>query len=763
MKSLIMMKKTKLLDLQCLPIVIDPFIIILIFMMGSLPPTLSVSNYSVAKPNCIDRCGDVRIPFPFGTTPDCYENRSFFVECNQTFSPPKLYWGNSSIEITNISLDGQLTVLQYIARDCYAPNATRISHNNPWITLPKYFTVNNTANKFTIVGCDTYAYVSGRWLNQSYTTGCMAFCNAKDDLVEGSCMGLGCCQLTYIPQDVWSVEIDLRSYSNYTNRSGFDNCSYAFLAEETAFTVSRHSIAKLKNVTHLPMLADWAIGNMTTCKEAEKNSSAYACKSLNSKCHKPENGYGYRCSCLEGYQGNPYLVDGCQDIDECKLGKCRDDCRNTNGNYTCLCPKGYHGDGQNCSPAGDSGESLILKLVAGIAVAIILLLLVAFLLYWEHKKRSFNKMKQKFFLQNGGTLLQEKLHARGRSPESVKIFTSFELKKATDDFNDSMIVGQGGFGIVYKGLLPDNSIVAIKKSKYVDPNQVEQFINEVIVLSQVNHRNVVRLLGCCLETEVPLLVYEFISNGTLSSHIHNQARAHFLSWDIRLKIAAEAAGVLSYLHSAAATPIIHRDIKSENILLDHGFTAKVSDFGASRLVPLDHTQLSTVVQGTLGYLDPEYMQTNQLTEKSDVYSFGVVLLELLTGRRAITFDKPEDEKNLANFFFSVLKQERLFDVLDDNILGDDRNREQIMEVARLAQGCLNVKGEDRPSMKEVAMELEGLRHGGNHSWAQNESNAEEAESLLGARYNGISIDSDGDSRSVGFDSLKNDVVLGGGR
>ncbi|KAK4391241.1 Wall-associated receptor kinase [Sesamum angolense] len=533
----------------------------------------------------------------------------------------------------------------------------------------------------------------------------------------------------------------MKRFVNYTNFSGFGGCNYAFLAKESAFNFSRQSVVNLKNVTELPMVADWAIGNMT-CEEAGKNSSDYACKSSNSKCYEPNNGSGYRCSCLEGYQGNPYLVQGCQDIDECELGKCPHDCRNTNGNYTCLCPKGYRGDGENCSP----GESLILKLVAGISMAIIILLLVAFLLYWEHKRRSFNKMKQKFFLKNGGTLLQEKLHARGRSPESVKIFTSFELRKATNDFNNSMIVGQGGFGTVYKGLLPDNSIVAIKKSKNVDPNQVEQFINEVIVLSQVNHRNVVRLLGCCLETEVPLLVYEFISNGTLSSHIHNQARARFLSWDIRLKIAAEAAGVLSYLHSAAATPIIHRDVKSDNILLDHSFTAKVSDFGASRLVPLDHTQLSTVVQGTLGYLDPEYMQTNQLTEKSDVYSFGVVLLELLTGRRAIIFDKPEDEKNLAYFFFL----------------------EQIIEVARLAQGCLNVKGEERPSMKEVAMELEGLRHGGKHSWAQTDQcKAEEMESLLGVDggYNGISIDGYGDSTSVGFDSLRShvDLPMSGGR
>ncbi|KAL0437934.1 UNVERIFIED_CONTAM: Wall-associated receptor kinase [Sesamum latifolium] len=399
-------------------------------------------------------------------------------------------------------------------------------------------------------------------------------------------------------------------------------------------------------------------------------------------------------------------------------------------------------------------------------MGIIILLLAASWLYLGFKRRSFNKMKQKFFLQNGGTLLLEKLHARGRSLDTMKIFTSSELKKATNDFNNNMIVGQGGFGTVYKGFLPDNSIVAIKKSKRIDPHQVEQFINEVLVLSQINHRNVVRLLGCCLETEVPLLVYEFVSNGTLSSHIHNQARARFLSWDIRLRIAAEAAGVLSYLHSAAATPIIHRDVKSDNILLDNSFTAKVSDFGASKLVPLDHTQLSTMVQGTFGYLDPEYMQTNKLTEKSDVYSFGVVLLELLTGRKAVIFDKPEEEKNLANFFLSVLKQERLFQVVDDNILGDDRNiREQIIEVAKLAQGCLNVKGEERPSMKEVTMELEGLRHGGKHSWAQTESNSEEMESFFGGGYSGISIDSHGDSTSVGFDSLRNDVVspMSGGR
>ncbi|CAA3028098.1 Serine threonine kinase [Olea europaea subsp. europaea] len=343
------------------------------------------------------------------------------------------------------------------------------------------------------------------------------------------------------------------------------------------------------------------------------------------------------------------------------------------------------------------------------------------------------------------------------SPDGAKIFTSTELKKATNDFHDNRIVGQGGFGTVYKGFLSDNTIVAVKKSKQVDPKQVEQFINEVIVLSRINHRNVVKFLGCCLETQAPLLVYEFINNGTLFEHIHNKAKASSFSWDMRLRVAAEAAGVLAYLHSAASPPIIHRDVKSANIVLETNFTAKVSDFGASKLFPIDQTQLSTVVQGTFGYLDPEYMQTNQLTGKSDVYSFGVVLVELLTGKKALSYDRPEEERNLANYFLSTLKQNNLLQVLDDSIVCEG-NSEKLTSVAMLAERCLHVKGEDRPSMKEVAMELEGLRLAGKHSWNQTEPIEEESESLLSGKMNAFAIATgEGSSTSIGYDSTMDHI------
>nr|DAD39474.1 TPA_asm: hypothetical protein HUJ06_013797 [Nelumbo nucifera] len=337
------------------------------------------------------------------------------------------------------------------------------------------------------------------------------------------------------------------------------------------------------------------------------------------------------------------------------------------------------------------------------------------------------KMKEKFFRQNGGLLLQQQISSHHDGFEFIKIFTAEELEVATNNYDIDNILGQGGYGTVYKGILSNHQAIAIKKSKIVDASQIEQFINEVIILSKINHRNVVKLLGCCLETEVPLLVYEYISNGTLFEHIHKTHGISLLSWEDWLRIATETASALAYLHSSASTPIIHRDVKSTNILLDDNYTAKVSDFGASRLLPMDKTQITTLVQGTLGYLDPEYFHTSKLTEKSDVYSFGVVLVEILLGQKPFCFERSEEVRNLATYFISLMKENHLLQLIENRFTTEDKI-EQFLAVAELAKSCLSVRGEDRPNMKEVADELERLRRLNKHPWVQ--PKLEESVSLL---------------------------------
>ncbi|PSS31666.1 Wall-associated receptor kinase [Actinidia chinensis var. chinensis] len=714
-----------------------------------------------AKVGCQDSCGNLtNIPYPFGTTKDCYYNEEFLITCNNSFTPAKPFLTESNIGVTNISLDGHLHIMQYISQDCYDKFGTPTWNNQPSITLSK-FRISSTENMFTAIGCDTDATIYGYQGDREYASGCMSICESMDYISNGSCLGIGCCQ-TSIPKGVDSYDVTVGSFHNHTKVWNFSPCGYAFVAEKDTFSFSSSDLSGLQNITELPVVLDWTIDNVT-CEVAKKNSTGYACKD-NSRCINTDDVSGYRCSCLDGYQGNPYLPSGCQDIDECKdpkLHLCEKVCVNTIGNYTCSCPKRYYGDGRKDGKGCVADQVFVFKIIISTAVSITLLLVGFSWFYLGLKKRKLVRLKEKFFRQNGGLMLKQQLSQREGSSETAKIFTMEELKKATDNYADSGIIGQGGYGTVYRGVLTDNRIVAIKKSKIVDQSQIEQFINEVIVLSQINHRNVVKLLGCCLEAEVPLLVYEFVPNGTLYDHIHNKSRASNISLETRLRIAAETAGVLSYLHSAASVPIIHRDVKSTNILLDDNYTAKVSDFGASRLVPLDEMQLSTLVQGTLGYLDPEYLHTSQLTEKSDVYSFGVVLVELLTRKKVLRFDRPEEERNLAMYFLASLKEDRLFQILDDCIVQEE-SFEQLKEVANLAKRCLRVKGEERPTMKEVAMELEGLRMMGKHPWINNDS--EETEYLLGVASETSRFALSIDTMTV-YDSIRAPVAvpIDGGR
>jgi serine/threonine protein kinase len=324
------------------------------------------------------------------------------------------------------------------------------------------------------------------------------------------------------------------------------------------------------------------------------------------------------------------------------------------------------------------------------------------------KRRKEINLKKKFFKRNGGLLLQQQISSSEHNVQNTKLFNTKELETATDQFSESRILGKGGQGMVYKGMLTDGRIVAIKKCNIVDEGNLEQFINEIIILSQINHRNVVKLLGCCLETEVPLLVYEFIPNGMLFQYLQEGSEEFPLTWDMRLKIATEIAGALSYLHSAASLPIYHRDIKSTNILLDDKYRAKAADFGTSRSVAIDQTHLTTIVYGTFGYLDPEYFQTSQFTKKSDVYSFGVVLVELLTGEKPVSAVRTQEVRSLATYFLLSMEENFLFDILDARVKMNG-DKQEIMVVANLAKKCLHLSGKRRPTMREVTKELEGVR------------------------------------------------------
>uniref|UniRef100_A0ACD5TZM6 Uncharacterized protein n=1 Tax=Avena sativa TaxID=4498 RepID=A0ACD5TZM6_AVESA len=640
----------------------------------------------IASPNCASRCGNISIPYPFGLIAGCHRE-GFKLDCNDnTYNPPKLFMNSSGIQVLEISAqDSTLWIDSGILTLDGNQDIDGFIRMNWSIPLDySLYKVSSGTNVVVFLGCGINAIVQWHTPGGDSASNCVPECVPGHPVVatDGTCSGIGCCStrnvgfnsnmflIKYtVEEDNLTVNSSLALVEEkwWSQKKNVMALQQAVSSDNTSLLGVSDGV--LHNIPGAPVRTaiSWVFSNLT-CGEAI-NSSDFGCLSDNSECidHlEPDAGStgGYTCRCWRGYEGNPYERHGCQ------------------------------------------GFATVIGIGSGLGILLIILVVLFLrknIIAWKAKKsRAF------FFKQNRGLLLQRLVD---KDIAERMIFSLEELEKATNRFDMARKLGGGGHSTVYKGILSDQRVVAIKKSKVVIQRETDDFINEVVILSQVNHRNVVKLFGCCLETEVPLLVYEFVSNGTLSDHLHVSTPLS-LPWKDRLRIALETSRCLAYLHSAASVSIVHRDIKSANILLDDRLTSKVSDFGASRGIPIDQTGVTTAVQGTFGYLDPEYYHTRRLTERSDVYSFGVVLVELLTRKKPCVHMSSPGASLTAEFTLRV-NQEKLFEMLDQQVI--EEGGEEAKELAVVAVMCLNLKGEDRPTMRQVETRLEAMQTMANYT------------------------------------------------
>ncbi|XP_027340763.1 probable LRR receptor-like serine/threonine-protein kinase At1g67720 isoform X2 [Abrus precatorius] len=351
------------------------------------------------------------------------------------------------------------------------------------------------------------------------------------------------------------------------------------------------------------------------------------------------------------------------------------------------------------------GNTKHFKLILGISIGVLVILLILFLgslvlLLNSQRRRKYQKPGTNskpltaYSLVRGGNLMDE---------GTTCSVTLLELKEATNNFSKK--IGKGSFGSVYYGKMRDGKEVAVKSMTDSCTHGNQQFVNEVSLLSRIHHRNLVPLIGYCEEESQHILVYEYMHNGTLRDHIHECSKKKNLDWLSRLRIAEDAAKGLEYLHTGCNPSIIHRDVKTSNILLDINMRAKVSDFGLSRLAEEDLTHISSIARGTVGYLDPEYYASQQLTEKSDVYSFGVVLLELISGKKPVSSEEYSAEMNIVLWARSLTRKGDVMSIVDPSLAGNAKT-ESIWRVVEIAIQCVEQHGASRPRMQEIILTIQ---------------------------------------------------------